>query len=343
MIDKRDLELARKVDLPAFLESELGLIPDGREGPGRFYNSPFRRENVSSLHVSYRDGIWVWYDHGSVERCGGDAIELLRKLGHSFPEAVERLARFNGGYHRTFPGRACPECNEGSLPANPAASRKEKKLEGKQERILYAREFYSRLPESENAVKKYFFSRRLIYHPEIGCRMFVDFKNSTRCLVFPVPTPFSMTGVELREMVPAEKEIAPGFKKKRKSYGVKSLWVFRRNPERILVTESIMDGLAGEVLLDEPEITLVSLNGVGQALMVEDLLKELRPEEALVALDRDRPGREAEAAVRKLLLKHSVKVALPEFSGKDLLREHLIKNHAGLVKDSERGRRDGKA
>jgi len=337
MIDKRDLELARTVDLPAFLESELGLAPCFKEGPGRFYNSPLRKENVSSLHVSYRDGVWVWYDHGSAERRGGDAIELLRKLGHSFPEAVERLAKFNGGCHGISARKASP-CGHD-------IAWKDKSLEGKSERIGYAREFYERLPESGYAVKKYFSSRGLNYHPEIGCRVFVDFKGSTKYLVFPVPTPLSITGVELREMVPLDKETAPGFKKKRKSYGAKSLWVLRRDPKRILITESIMDGLAGETALNESEITLVSLNGVGQALMIDGFLKEFQPEEALLALDRDGPGREAEAIVRKLLFKHSVKVSSPELSGKDLLREHLFKRLYApeFRKDAERGLQDGKA
>ena len=61
MIDENALDLARTVDLPSFLETELGLTPVTVDGNGRFYLSPFGDEKTPSFHVSYRDGVWLWY------------------------------------------------------------------------------------------------------------------------------------------------------------------------------------------------------------------------------------------------------------------------------------------
>lgn len=318
MIDEEKLRLARTVDLPAFLEEEMGLVPVSIEGSGRFYLSPLGNEKTPSFHVSYKDGVWLWFDHRIAEKAGGDGIALLRRLGYSFKESVERLAGFSGYSDRAIT----------ALEKRMPQSRDIRKdnLEGKTvklEKALYAREFYARLPDSGSTVERYFIDRGLAYHPEIGARLYVDFKNSTKYLATPVPYPSEIRGIELREHFPAHMELSADFRKKRKCYGVKSLWVFKRDPKRLLVTESILDSIAGEKLFSMPEATLVALNGVGQAAEIERLLKYVKPQEAFVALDNDESGREAGKIIRRILETNRVKTVFPEFDGKDPLRAYM--------------------
>ncbi len=93
MLDRDTIERAREIKLPAYLEYE-GILPQkGSNATSKFYYSPFREERTPSLHISYQNGVWVWYDHGLVEQRGGDAITFVMKLkDYSFVEAVEELA-----------------------------------------------------------------------------------------------------------------------------------------------------------------------------------------------------------------------------------------------------------
>jgi hypothetical protein len=151
----------------------------------------------------------------------------------------------------------------------------------------------------------------------------VDFKHSTKYITIPVPYPSDMRGLELREYFPASMEMSADFRKKRKCYGIKSLWVFKRNPRRLLITESVLDALAGENLFDLQDATLVALNGVGQAAEIERLLKCVKPEEAFVAVDNDGPGREAGRIIKGIFERNRVRGIFPEFNGKDPLRAYL--------------------
>lgn len=325
-MDKEVLGYARTVNLPAFLESEFGLRPAGVRGNERFYLSLFRHENSPSLHVSRKNGIWVWFDHGSAERSGGDAIELLRRMGYSFAEAVEKLAGFNG-----FSVIGGARREKSMQPSRPPVSSIEKEtvLVEKMEKVFYVRDVYAGLPEPGRVVKRYFLDRGLAYYPEIGAKLFVDFKNSVKYVAFPVPFPPTMRGMELREAIPVSMEMSPGFKKKRKCYGLKSLWVLRRYGERMLIAESILDALAGEKLFGLRDATLVALNGIGQAREVEVLLRGIRPrpKEVLVVVDNDGPGREAAEIIRGILASRRIKTTCPTLLEKDPLRELLRKNH----------------
>lgn len=329
MIDEEKLRHARTVDLPAFLEEKMGLMPVAIEGRGRFYLSPLGSEKTPSFHVSYKDGVWLWFDHRTAEKAGGDAIALLRRLGYSFKESVDRLAGFNGCRDREGMTqiKRMSQCD----------AKKGNSLDGKSvklEKALYAREFYARLPDSGSTVERYFTDRGLAYHPEIGARLYVDFKNSAKYLATPVPYPLEIRGIELREHFPAHMELSADFRKKRKCYGVKSLWVFKRDQRRLLVTESILDSIAGEKLFSMPEATLVALNGVGQAAEIERLLKYVKPQEVFVALDNDESGREAGKIIRRILETNRVKTVFPEFDGKDLLRAYMSRTSVVEAKRS---------
>lgn len=328
-IKEEALEFARKVDLPSFLENEMRFVPVNAKGKGRFYNSPFRSEKSASLHVSYKDDSWIWYDHGSVAKNGGDGIALLRCMGYSFVDAVEKLAAFEGFRGAVSPGiKTSYVRRKRKKQSNDSVSLLKDNLAKKVEKALFTRKVYARLSQTSVIVEKYFLDRGLPYYPEIGARLFVDFKNSLKFIAFPIPSPLSMRGLELREAISADMELSLDGRKQRKCYGVKTLWVLRRSSERVLITESIMDALAGEVLFACPDATLIALNGVGQAHEIERMLDKsgLAPKEALIVLDNDAPGREATSVVKRILTSRHVKVvSVPALSEKDPLRELLKK------------------
>jgi len=327
-IKEEALEFARRVDLPSFLENEMRFVPVNTKRNERFYCSPFRSEKSASLHISYKDGSWIWYDHGSAERNGGDAIALLRCMGYSFIDAVGKLASFEGFRGAVSTGIKAPYVRRKTKRQNHnSVSSFQDNLTKKVEKALFTRKVYARLPQTSLIVEKYFLDRGLQYYPEIGARLFIDFKNSLKFIAFPIPSPLSMRGLELREAISADMELSLDEGKQRKCYGVKTLWVLRRSSEKVLITESIMDALAGEVLFACSDATLIALNGVGQAREIERMLDKsgLNPKEALLVLDNDGPGKEATSLVKRILMSRHVKVSVPALSEKDPLRELLKK------------------
>jgi hypothetical protein len=115
----------------------------------------------------------------------------------------------------------------------------------------------------------------------------------------------------------------------RKTWGRKTLWLLKRDPLRILIAESILDALSGEILLGDETITLCSLNGVCNVSQLEDLFIQYRPKEVLMALDADEPGLKATREAVEIALRHSAPVI--EFTGhidagvKDLHRLLMLK------------------
>jgi hypothetical protein len=118
----------------------------------------------------------------------------------------------------------------------------------------------------------------------------------------------------------------------RKTWGRKALWLLRRNLRRVLVAESVLDALSGEVLLGDDSITLCSLNGVCNLGQLEDLFVRYGPKEVILALDTDEPGRKATREAVEIAERHSVPVV--EFTGrldaggKDLHRLLMLKEES---------------
>lgn len=329
MLDNDLLHYARTVNLPAFLESEYALRPTGIKGEERFYHSPFRAEKKPSLHVSRRNGIWIWFDHGSVERSGGDAIAFLRQYGYTFTEAAEKLAEFNGWHGDIKKRRKIERKFEIPDPKKAIAAFVKEMMD----KITQVRKTYSGLPAPGKYVESYFTDRGLPFHPEIGARLFVDFKHSTKYIAFPLPYPSVMRGMELREAIPASRELSSAGKK-RKCYGHKTMWVLRRSSERMLISESIIDALASEVLFGLGDATLVGLNGVGLASEVATLLRQTTPapKEVYVVVDNDEPGLEAREMIRAILADRRIKGIFPDLTEKDALRELLQRRQYGVKK-----------
>jgi hypothetical protein len=156
----------------------------------------------------------------------------------------------------------------------------------------------------------------------MGCKVYVHFKDQVSYIVFPLPNPGKLRGLELREICGLDKEIGlTEEKKNRKNYGTKTLWVYKRDTSRILIAESILDALAGEVVLDDYRISLAALNGVGQVYQLDPLIQGLKPQKVFFAPDRDMPGRETELIAEKIFKRNNVEYEVLETKEKDLFRE----------------------
>jgi hypothetical protein len=309
------IEKAKRVNLSQYIEIVLGLVPERRYKNSVFYFSPFRTETEASLHISYLDGIWVWYDFGSRHHCG-DTIEFVRAYkNYSFREAVEELLHFNGE------GRAISV-----FSPRPKITKWTTGLK-KMRKIIKARYTYSGLINNNVLIKKYFTERGLMFHEEMGCRIYTDFKDHTNYIASPLPNAENLRGLELREICPLERELETG-RKKRKSHGSKTLWVLKRDISRFLLTESVLDALAGEVLLNDRRISLAALNGVGQVNQLEAMIISLKPKEMIVSMDNDRAGQDALKEIENILRDLNVNYKVWQTETKDLFRE-LYKTKGG--------------
>ncbi|KPK36031.1 MAG: hypothetical protein AMK70_03820 [Nitrospira bacterium SG8_35_1] len=332
-MDREVIEMARSVNLPAYIECVEGLTPRRRSPRGLFYLSPFRTEKVPSLHVSNRDGIWLWFDHGAVECTGGDAIEFVRKLKDcSFKEAVEILLDFDG-----HTGTSFRETNNkggiGSINRTSGFSGNGSKFN----KIFWVRDFYEKLPKNYiTTIKKYFTDRGLKFHEELGCKVHFHFNDKLRYIVFPLPNCENVRGIELKEICNLQKELGlTNERKKRKCYGTKTIWAFKRDTSRLLVAESIIDALAGEIILDDNNISLAALNGVAQVAQLDQVIKALKSKKVFLSIDDDGAGQEANKVARQILIQNRVAHEVLNIKQKDLFRElHAtemkeVNQHAG--------------
>lgn len=303
MIDK-----AKRANLSQYIELVLGLAPQRRYKSSVFYFSPFRTETEASLHLTFKDGFWLWYDFGSGHH-RGDAIEFVKMYRDcSFKEAVEELLQFSG------------ESLTISVVNNRA--RTEKPLTGpkKLRRIIKVRNTYDRLVKNDLLARKYFTERGLRFHEEMGCRIYTDFKDHTNYVAIPLPNVENLRGLELREMCSLDRELEMG-SKKRKNHGSKTLWVLKRDTSRFLLAESILDALAGGILLNDQEISLAALNGVCQVNQLEAMVRSVKPGEVIVSMDNDRAGQDALTKIKKTLEEFNIACRVLETETKDLFRE----------------------
>jgi hypothetical protein len=268
--------LKAEVNLISYLEA-MGLKPSWRRNESAMFLSPLRTEKNPSFYVSCRKGCWMWKDWGTGD--SGDIIEFLQLLyGIDFPEAVKRLAH-----------------KHPSLSVNPSPPEKKDPVDPG-----WVREFYSgrRKPghHTEWAIKEYFHRRGVNYYPQMGC-IFCRLKEDEKEYVgIPIPFPQKIRGIEWREVEG----------RSRKTWGKKTLWVLKRNLRRILVSESILDALAGEKVLHNTKLTLCSVNGVTNVTQLEKLFELYKPEEVIFALDADEPGRIATRSALEIAERLSV-------------------------------------
>jgi hypothetical protein len=281
-----DKRMLKQLDLNRFVQEQLSLKPRGRSGPITYYLSPIRRERKPSFAVECYKGEWRWRDWGGDETDRGDIIELVKRLCNvDFPEALKMLLskEFPAEYYRR------------------EAETEERDHEAK---IAYARRLYMRLLKvnSIDAVSSYFRERGVAYHFPMGCALYNDFREKRIYLATPVPTPWHLTALECRELK------GDG----RKTLGAGSLWFFERDPKRILITESILDSLAGEIILDDRHISLCALNSAAYVSQLSGFLKEHDPDEVWLATDNDRPGITARDKAIEMISRTRTQIVLVE-------------------------------
>ena len=254
-----DIEyIKNSADLLSIVETITG-VSGKRENRCYKFLSPFRDEKTPSFAV-YPDSN-TWFDFGTGE--GGDVINfLMRYYDIDFKEALNELQ---------------------ADTQRPVHTCKKERKEEKQFKKDYSkvRKLYEVLKATDNkeTVKEYFISKRVEYHPEIGAVVFANFKQNSTYISIPCPYPTKIMGLECRKL--------KGEGLERISLYGKPLWLLRRDLSRILVTESILDALAGEIVVGDRTITLCALNGVANKHKVPGMVKKYKPSYVLLALDND--------------------------------------------------------
>lgn len=274
MVNDRDIEEAKSKSLLDYL-SQCGAEPQKISGDTVSFLSPLREETKPSFTVYQSSN--TWYDFGTGD--GGDIISFVMK--HNSLEFLDAVRHLNGAT-----GISEVKAVKKSLDAIRSA-RIEKNAEIKK--------IYSSLSKGDATVcvSKYFKEKGVNYHPEMGCIIYSY--GGKKYIATPVPFPEKVQGLECRELGGED----------RKTFGRKILWVFKRDPQRFLITESILDALAGEVLLADPNISLCALNGVGNVKWIKEFAEKYKPAEVYLAMDNDVPGQIAEEEAIRLLKLYS--------------------------------------
>ena len=304
-----DIVRAKETHLPSLLGS-LGFTPKSQSGGRYTYSSPFRQENNPSFQVNFHGGKWLWKDWGTGEF--GDVIAFVERY-HSteFLDAVKILINKTDLPTPAF-----------SKPGNP-----EENLEKTDsEKIGWVRETHRKcLTTTASArVEEYFLTKKVTYHPEMGAVIYTALKENRNYIAIPIPTPGRMVGLECRGL-------GHQF---RKTYGKKVLWTLERDPARVLICESIMDALAGEVLMHDKEISLCAINGVTNVELLEDYFQQLRPSKIVLSLDADEPGQKAQQRAIEIARNNNININLIEehkkAGVKDLHRLLLVTTIGGI-------------
>jgi hypothetical protein len=303
---KELVQQARTTNLIEYL-MRLGHHPVGPVKRRAMFHSPLRVDNNPSFTVNEKDGIWVWYDFGTGDHGDGIAF-VMRYRGLDFREAVEELT----GQRAQLAPVLAPK-----LDRTPDKTRLEKTMDV---RALY-RSARLRTGDAERArISEYFARYQLPLYPELEAAVLTW--QGIPYVAIPIPNFPRLRGLECRALDPK----VAGEDCRRRTFGQKTLWVLKRDAGRMLVTESIVDSIAGDQLYPDWTFTLVALNGVANVEKLDGLATQLKPKAVWLALDNDKerpelkgPGAEKRAA--ELLAAKGVEV------------HHIHQHHAYGVKD----------
>ncbi|HOD98628.1 MAG TPA: CHC2 zinc finger domain-containing protein [Syntrophales bacterium] len=282
-ISDHEVEEARRVNLAHLIES-LGYKPRWFSAEKAMFSSPLREEKTPSFTVSYFKGRWGWKDWGTGD--SGDTISFVQAYyGLSFIEAVRKL---NGGTYSSIPSSAPP----------PSA-----RSEYDEDKIKFVRKLHSDrtslMSEKERLIiRLYFEDKGVAFYPEMAVVTYHSFRDKKSFVAIPMPHARCIKGLECREIGGTD----------RKTLGNKTLWFLSRKSSKVLVTESILDALAGEIVLSDNSLSLLSINGVGNVGKLDGVLAKLRPKEVLLALDNDHPGREAQKTAVRIASRYADRV-----------------------------------
>jgi hypothetical protein len=320
-MQREEIERLKRIDLIAFLEN-MGFRPHWRRGDKAMFFSPLREEKSPSFYVQYSDRGWFWKDWGTGE--SGDIINFVELYyGINFTEAVERLGASSPAYFTPYnpESHSLQTGDEGNFKSKDkekprplgwgytglTPSIDNRRCDSRKDSVDWVREFYRKgilmnLNKIE-IVRSYFLRNGVRYHSDMKCIPVNDRKENRSYIGIPVPFPLKMRGLELRQI---DGDL-------RKTWGRKTLWLLKRDPRRILIAESVLDALSGEILLGDETIMLCSLNGVCNVSQLEDLFIQYEPKEVILALDADEAGQRATQEALEIAKRHSV--AVIEFTG----------------------------
>lgn len=270
-IKDTDIEKAKQKSLLDYIQNYA--TPKSSSGNTVSFLSPLRSESNPSF-VVYKDTN-TWHDFGTGE--GGDIISFVMEYdGLGFLDAVRHLN-----------GTEVPITQVKTVSTETI-----KRL--KLDKTAAIQKLYSALSKGNafSCISKYFKEKGVEYYSEIGGIIYSY--GDKKYVALPIPYPEKVVGLECRELSGTD----------RKTFGQKILWLLKRDTKRFLVTESILDALAGDKLI-RSNISLCALNGVGNVKWLKNLAEKYQPEEILLALDNDTAGEKAEEEAIALLKEYS--------------------------------------
>lgn len=267
-LDETLVTQARQIDLIRYL-CAIGHQPVYAKPHKALFHSPLREDRNPSFTVSYVDGAWKWIDWARDTH--GDGIDLVMGLKRvDFQTAVKDLL---GAAASTQPVRkdlAPPVLTPHDI------------------RRLYCRWREAMTPERTFLIHQYFLHRHLAFPQELGI-VYLDITVDADGLTLPflgIPTPSAnprtMTALECRAL---DETTKPKLYRRR-TFGPKTLWVIRRPSPGLLVTESVLDCLAGNQLLQH-QLSLCALNSINLIDQLLPCVRQLQPKTVYLALDND--------------------------------------------------------
>jgi len=317
-LDDALLVSARQVNLIHYLRA-LGYQPIYAKPSKALFSSPLREDRNPSFTVSYTDGAWKWIDWARDTH--GDGIDLVMALKHlDFQNAVKDLIGTD----------LMPRVPQKHTPTPVWSLHDIQRLFHKWRDNMTA--------EHTFLLHQYFLSRHLAFPNELGI-IYLDITVNADGLKLPfvgIPAPsanpHTMTTLECRALHESE---APKLYRRR-TFGPKTIWVIRRPSPGLLVTESILDCLAGNQLLNH-HLSLCALNSINLIGQLLPCAKQLRPKTIYLALDNDPhkpqsnklPGQAAQQKARTMLVNAGYRV----IDVRHHIRAGVKDLHKLLVKD----------
>lgn len=289
-LDATLLAKARQVDLIAYLQAHGHEAVYVRHHKGTFH-SPLRVDRNPSFSITYKEHAWKWVDFGTGEH--GDGIDLLMKLhAIDFQSAVKSLLK--------LPVTRITQSHGSPYVMAPRTVRR-----------VYFKWKDQMTAEHEFIIRQYFLTRQLAFPEGLGL-IYIERQVNHAGLTLPfvgIPCPSGqprlMTSLECRAL--NDQTLEKHYR--RRTLGDKALWVVRRPASGILVTESILDCLAGNQLLQN-RTSLCALNSTNNIDRLVPCLEQLRPSTVYLALDHDTrlkpartdPGPQAQERAKRQLL-----------------------------------------
>ena len=312
---------------------------------------PFHEDKNPSLSVDRSKGLFNCFGCG----VGGDVFDfVMRHQGATFKEALAILKGLSlSSPEKPKPGVSAESPLSGSKEAQPPKT--PPKTKGPLADLKDVTDYYSRqLPSHPDAVD--YLKERGLYAPQLIGRLGIGYapgdlaqKVSTEqkkdlkrlglfnekgyesfagCITFPL---FNSSGLP----VGLYGRATSGRSKLKHRYlkgphrGLFNHKAFKVYPERMILTESVIDALSLMVLGLENVSCLYGTNGVTSGLL--EALKDNRTKEVILALDNDPAGREAAEKVSRKLMEEGLSVriifppekdwnrALPDLTKEDVI------------------------